>query len=89
MVKKETFFSPKFNRLLFIPPGGLAVADILRLADKLGPARLIQVYKPTLDLKARKANHHGNFVRNEVLKWLIINYDSLRFAQEDKQASGS
>jgi glutamate dehydrogenase (NAD(P)+) len=28
------------------------VADILRFADKLGPAKIIQVYEPTIDLKA-------------------------------------
>jgi glutamate dehydrogenase (NAD(P)+) len=28
------------------------MADILRFADKLGPAKIIQVYEPTIDLKA-------------------------------------
>jgi glutamate dehydrogenase (NAD(P)+) len=28
------------------------MADILRLADKLGPAKIIQVYEPSIDLKA-------------------------------------
>jgi glutamate dehydrogenase (NAD(P)+) len=28
------------------------MADILRFADKLGPAKIIQVYEPSIDLKA-------------------------------------
>ena len=28
------------------------MADILRFADELGPAKIIQVYEPTIDLKA-------------------------------------
>jgi glutamate dehydrogenase (NAD(P)+) len=48
--KKETFFPQ--NLLLFIHWGGLVVADILRFADELGPAKIIQVYEPTIDLKA-------------------------------------
>ena len=28
------------------------MADILRFADKLGPAKIVQVYEPTIDLKA-------------------------------------
>jgi glutamate dehydrogenase (NAD(P)+) len=32
--------------------GGLSVADILRFADKYGPAKIIQVFEPSVDLKA-------------------------------------
>jgi glutamate dehydrogenase (NAD(P)+) len=28
------------------------MADILRLVDKLGPAKIIQVFEPSVDLKA-------------------------------------
>jgi glutamate dehydrogenase (NAD(P)+) len=45
-------FSPEASYRFPDLKEGLPVADILRFADKLGPAKIIQVYEPTIDLKA-------------------------------------
>jgi glutamate dehydrogenase (NAD(P)+) len=50
--KKQHVFPRRLVKNLETQREVISVADILRFADNLGPAKIIQVYEPAIDLKA-------------------------------------